>query len=187
MAHKSETLKQVALLEGWKAEVQTKLDRFNQSNDLNDIEWHIYAMREKETIHAIYLGDRFERAIYKYGDHVLKLFWRWEVIKLLTGKPDPAKFHRNIPIGEGAPLERSVPWEHDSPAVDIMLAVLRKEIRWIRKFDGQICTAVVNVNLKERGSAKHFRVYEGKKGRVIEWADALGFHAVAIDQIIDVT
>lgn len=24
-----------------------------------DIEWHVYAMRDKETIHVLYLGNRF--------------------------------------------------------------------------------------------------------------------------------
>lgn len=190
MEHKSEQVKQTALANGWKSEVRTNLDSFEQSDDVNDIQWDVYAMRDKETIHVLYIGDRFEEGTYKYGDHVVELSRRGEAVKFLTGKPDPRKFHKKrrefTDSYDDVIQDRSVPWEHDSPAIDILLAVVRKEIKWVRRFDGQICFAVVDVNLKERGSAKHFRVYESKNGRVLEWADALGFHAVALDQIIDV-
>lgn len=186
--HKSEFIKQVALANGWKAEVVTDVDEFQISGDIRDIIWHVYAMRGRETMHVTYIGDLFEKGIYKYGAQVAHLSWRYRVMKFITGQPDPKKFIRNNEpaLAEDA-IARNVPWERDTPAIDILLEVMKKEITWVRKFDGQVCTAVVDVNLKERGSAKHFRVYESKTGRVLEWADALGFHAVALGQIIDVS
>lgn len=187
MSHKSEALLQIALSNGWKAETLTDVHKFNETNNLKDVIWHLYAQRERETIHVLWEGNRLAGGLYKYGDHTVKLWWKNEVVKFLTGKPDITKFYRHSNEVASADDEyRSVPWENDTPAVDIMLAVVRKEVKWIRKIDGQIRSAFVDVNLQEPGSAKHFRVYESKHGRVLEWADALGFHSVALDQIIDV-
>jgi hypothetical protein len=188
--HKSEEIKQIALAQGWKAQVEPKFELYDTSGDINDIVWHLYALRNKETLHVVWRGNRLESGQYVYGDYRLKLWWRVEVINVLKGKPDPTKFHKKekeyIQSYEEIVETRSVPWDADSPAIDIMLAVIKKEVKWVRKIDGVVCTAVVDVDLKEKGSAKHFRVYEGKNGRVLEWADTLGFHAVALDQIIDV-
>lgn len=187
--HKSDALMHAALANDWKAEVVTHMELYDVSGDISDIMWHLYAMRGKETLHVVWRGNRLERGLYKYGDQTVKLWWKNEVVKFITGKADPARFMKraNMVISDNDELARSLPWEHDSPAIDIMLAVIRREIRWIRKFDGKVCSAVVDVDLKEKGSAKHFRVCEGKSGRVLEWADALGFHAVGLDQIIDVS
>lgn len=182
--HKSERIRQVALANGWKCEIQTNMDQFEKSGNLQDIHWHLYAKRDSQTIHIVYVGNRLEGGLYKYGDRSIKLWWKYEVIKVLTEKPDPAKYRKK---SDDDTVDRAVPWDNDSPAMDIMLAVIRKEVKWVRKLDGSVCTAVVDVNLKEKGSAKYFRISEGKNGRVLEWADAMGFHAVALDQIISVS
>lgn len=188
MIHKSERLLEVAASHGWKAEVKADVHKYNETKDHHDVIWHLYGIRDKESIHVIWEGNRLAGGLYKYGDHTVKIWWKNEAIKLLIGKPNPAKFrvHGNIVASTGK-LSHSIPWNNDSPASEIMLAVARKEIKWVRKIDGQVLSAFVDVNLHEQGSAKHFRVYDSNHGRVLEWADAEGFHSVALDQIIDVT
>lgn len=185
MTHKSEHVRQAALSAGWKAEVKTNLDEYEKTGNVKSIIWNLYLLRDHETIHIAWEGNRFLGGLYKYGDHTVKIWWRNELFSFINGKPNPAKRLKKA-VDEDT-VTRSVPWEHDSPAMEIMIEVLRKEIRWIRKLDGSICSAIVDVNLSDKGSAKHFRIYDGKNGRVLEWADALGFHAVALDQIIDVS
>lgn len=188
--HKSEHFKRLAVENGWKADVRTDLSVYKDTKDICDVIWNVYAMRGKETLKITWTGDRFTQANYVYGDHHRKLWWPVEVSKLLAGRPDPRKYRRkdsDLAVSyEEMVQQRCVPWEPDAPASEIMLKVVKKEIKWIRKIDGQVCSAFVDVDLKEKGSAKHFRVYEQKNGRVLTWADALGFHSVALDQIIEV-
>jgi len=186
MTHKSDVLVKVAEDNGWKVGVVTDIKKFNETNNVTDVTWNLYALRDKETLHVVYQGNRLTGGLYKYGAHSVKLWWKNEVVKLLTGKPDPAKYRASGENPPGDEPERSVPWGEDTPAIDILLEVARKEIRWIRKFDNSVRSAVVDVNLNEKGSARHFRIFDSKSGRVLEWADALGFHAVALNQIIEV-
>ena len=188
--HKSEKMKATALSNGWKAGIVTKLDAFEVTEDIADIEWHLYAKREHEALHIAWRGNKMESGLYTYGDYRRKLWWKTEVLKVIEGQPDPAKF-RTIEKQFLTPEEmqevRIVPWEDDTPAVDIMLKVINRKVKWHRKLDGEICEAVVDVNLAEKASAKHFRVYTTSAGRrVLEWADTHGFHAVGLDQIISV-
>lgn len=188
--HKSEEVLRVAIKYEWTAEIRTDLSVYKRTEDIRDIIWNVYALRGKETLKVTWTGDRFTHATYVYGDLRRKLWWPIEVKKLLAGRPDPRKYRRkdspNIASYDEIVEQRSVPWSDDTPATEIMIAVVRKEIRWIRKIDNQVCSAVVDVDMAEKGSAKHFRVYEHKNGRMLTWADALGFHTVALDQIIDV-
>lgn len=181
--HKSERIKQAALKYGWKSEVVPKLHRFEKSGDAADIEWHVYAMREKETIHVMYLGNRFISSTYSYGTHRQYPARSGGVLKLLAGKPDPRRL-------EGSTVEslleaRSLPWQDDTPAMEIMLAVLGKTISWVRKIDGEVCTAHID---KQTNLGKpYFRIKETNNGRrILEWQDREGFHAAGLDQIINV-
>lgn len=183
MEHKSERIKQAALQYGWKAEVVPKLHRFEKSGDPGDIEWHVYAMREKETIHVTYMGNRFISAKYTYGTHCQYPARSGGVLKLLTGKPDPRKLEGSSP--EQLMESRSVPWSDDTPALEIMLAVLGRTITWVRKIDGEVCSAYLD---KATNAGKtYFRVTQTKAGRrILEWQDREGFHSVGLEQIIDV-
>lgn len=74
------------------------------------------------------------------------------MLKLLAGKPDPESRAPQSALLES----RSLPWKEDTPALDIMLAVLGKTISWVRKIDGEICTAHLD---KETNLGKaYFRI-----------------------------
>lgn len=184
MEHKSERIKQAALAHGWKAEVVPKLHRYEKSKSVSDIEWHVYAMREKETIHVLYLGNRFVSAKYTYGSHCQYPARSGSVLRLLAGKPDPKKLEGSN--AENLLQARSLPWNEDAPAMEILLSVLNKTITWVRKIDGSLCNA--HVDKSTNLGKPYFRLYESKAGRrILEWQDREGFHAVGLDQIIDVT
>lgn len=183
MEHKSERMMQECLANGWKAQVKPEIP---ESGNPDEFVWKLYALREKETLQCTWLGNRMQGATYTYGEHYRRfLNWRNEVMKFVTGKPNPRKLRVNTP--ENIEEAHWVPWEKDAPAFEIMQAVLRKEITWWNSFSGETTTAFVNVDIREKGSARHFRVYQAKSGRrLVEWADNLGFHAVALDSIINV-
>lgn len=183
MEHKSERIKQAALQHGWKAEVVPKLHRYEKSGDVADIEWHVYAMREKETIHVLYLGNRFVSAKYTYGTHCQYPARSGAVLKLIAGKPDPRKLD-----GDADELleSRSVPWQEDTPALDVMLAVLGRTITWVRKIDGEILSG--HVDKVTNVGKPYFKLSQSKSGRrILEWQDREGFHSVGLDQIINVS
>lgn len=183
MEHKSERIKQAALTHGWKAEVVPKLHRYEKSGDVSDIEWHVYAMRDKETMHVTYLGNRFISSTYSYGSYKQYPARSGSVLRLLAGKPDPRKLEGSDPVH--LMESRSVPWEEDTPALEIMLAVLGRTITWVRKIDGEICTAYLD---RTTNTGKtYFRVTQTKAGRrILEWQDREGFHSVGLEQIINV-
>jgi hypothetical protein len=66
-----------------------------------------------------------------------------------------------------------------------MLAVLGRTITWVRKIDGEICSAYIE---KSTNVGKpYFRVAQSKAGRrILEWQDREGFHSVGLEQIINV-
>lgn len=181
--HKSERIKQAALKHGWKSEVVPKLEKYEKSGNPADIEWHVYAMRGKETMHVLYIGNRFISSTYSYGSWKQYPARSGGVLKLLAGKPDPRKLE-----GTNAELlleSRALPWNDDTPALDIMLAVLGKTISWVRKIDGEVCTA--HLDKTTNLGKSYFRVRETNQGRrILEWQDREGFHAVGLDQIITV-
>lgn len=184
MEHKSERLKQTALSFNWKAEVVPKLHRYEKSGDASDIEWHVYAMRDKETIHVLYMGNRFISSKYTYGGTYCQYPARTGgVIKLLAGKPDP----RRLSGDPGELIEsRVVPWDDDTPALDIMLAVLGRTVTWIRQIDGEVCSAYIEKSTNV--GKQYFRLTQSKAGRrILEWQDRQGFHSVGLERIIDVS
>lgn len=184
MEHKSERIKRAAIENGWKAEVVPKLHKYEKSLDPVDIEWHVYAIRDKETIHVLYLGNRFTSSTYSYGKYRLYPARSGSVLKLLAGKPDPRKLEGSKP--EDLLSTRRVPWDDDTPALDVMLAVLGKTITWVRKIDGEVCSSHIDkvTNLGK----PYFKVSQSKAGRrILDWQDREGFHAVGLDQIIEVT
>lgn len=179
MEHKSERIKTAAMMHGWNAEVVPKLDEYEKTKRVNDIEWHVYGMRDKETIHVIYIGNRFSQAKYTYGNHVQYPARSGAVLRLLAGTPDIRKLNNAKNLIE----TRKLPWNENAPALDVLLAVIGKRITWVRKIDNEVCTAHVE---KETNLGKpYFRLTESKAGRrILEWQDREGFHAVGLDQII---
>jgi len=180
MEHKSEQVMQIALSHGWKAQVKPIIP---ETLKADEIEWNLYCLRNQETLHVVWLGDLQISATYGYGDYRLYPARRAGVIKLLKGKPNPKKLDNTET--ESLLENRTIPWESDTPAMDIMLAVLGKQITWVRKIDGEVCSAVIT--RQSNLGSKWFRVYDHKNGRRIDWVDYEGFHTVAIDQIIDVS
>lgn len=185
MEHKSERVMQTALAHGWKAQVKPTIPA---SQNYDEIVWDLYCVRGQETLHVQWVGDRQGDGTYTYGDYKSNPARRGAVVNLLTGKPDPKKLNRE----EVASLleDRSVPWVHDTPAVEILLSVMNKDIKWVRKFDQQVCEATVNIDKQSKTALRHFRILESpphSNRRVLEWADGYGFHTVGLDQIIDVS
>lgn len=183
MEHKSERIKQAALEHGWKAEVVPRLHRYEKSNNPSDIEWHVYAMRDKETMHVIYLGNRFISSTYSYGKYKQFPARSGSVLRLLAGKPDP----RRLEASSAADLlqSRSVPWDNETPALEVLLSVIGKTITWIRLLDQEVCSAYIE---KSTNIGKpYFKISESKAGRrILEWQDREGFHSVGLEQIINV-
>jgi hypothetical protein len=179
MEHKSEQVMQIALASGWKAQVKPVIP---ENLNADEIEWHLYAVRNQETFHVLWIGDRQTEAVYGYGDYRLYPARRAAVIKILKGRPDPKKLNKEET--ELLLEDRVLPWSQDSPAMDIMRAVLGRQITWVRKLDGEICSAVV-VKSSNLGN-KWFKVYDHANGRRLDWLDFEGFHTVAIEQIIGV-
>ena len=181
--HKSERIKQAALANGWKAQVVPKLEKYEKTGDPAAIEWHVYAIRDKETIHVTYLGNRFISSTYSYGTHKQYPARSGSVLRLLAGKPDPRKLEGSNP--EQLMEARSVPWDDETPALEVMLAVLGRTITWVRKIDGEVCSAHLD-KVTNLGKA-YFRVTQTKSGRrILDWQDREGFHSVGLDQIIEV-
>ena len=185
MEHKSERLMQTALAHGWKAQVKTDIP---ENLDASEIIWDLYCIKKLEMLHVVFVGNRQESATYTYGKNFRKdLTHRAQVVAILTGQPDPRKLKIEDATEEIEDL-RNVPWVSDSPAVEIMLAVLDKDITWVRRMDGQICRGTVSK--RSNLGSRHFRVYESppQSGqRVIDWMDREGFHTARIDSIIEVS
>lgn len=165
---------------GWK--VQIKLDQ-PVPEDPAEIVWNLYALRGKETLHVQWLGNRMQPATYTHGEtHRLTFYWRNQVMKKVTGKPDLTKLKG---VDTDRLIEdRYVPFDADTPAEKVLAEVRGCEITWIRKLDGEILKAVVPSHL----DAKHLQIKQCNSGkRVLEWADPYGFHAVHLDRIINVS
>jgi hypothetical protein len=186
MEHKSERLMQTALAHGWKAQVKTEIP---ENLDANEIVWNLYCVRRMETMHVEFLGNRQIGATYAYGPYYrLAPSCRSVVVRLLTNLPDPRKLKLQVDdVQTEMDTLRNVPWTHDAPAIEIMLAVLDKDIAWVRKMDGEICRGTITK--RSNLGSKHFRVYESppQSGqRVLDWMDREGFHTARIESIIEV-
>lgn len=198
MAHKSEEMSQLAEKNGWRTSVKTDMSGFEETGDINDILWIMYAIRgdddKQETLRVEWEGDLQVWALYKYGDYKLTPARKAPVVKLIEGQPDPKKFKKEAPPEEKKKLTaedklavRQIPWENDdSPAFDILVGVIDKTITWISPLTGEekseFCPKESNLR------KAHFKVKTTSAGkRVLEWANSTGFKACYINQIIDVT
>ena len=184
--HKSERLKRFALKHGWKAEVVPDLNVWHQTNDPKDILWVVYAVRDKENVKVIWQGDLFKEAVYKYGAYSLHPARTGSVLNLLASTPDPTKFSGGHGrLAQTGSIQRMIDWDDDTPAFDILVKVINKEIRWVTSF-GEIkserCPKDSNIG------KLWFRVTTTKNNdRVLEWSNSFGFHACYIKNILSVT
>lgn len=193
--HKSEEMRQIALSHDWEAVVVPDLSEYEVSQNVFDIIWKLYAKRDLETLQVTWRGDTQIEANYKYGDYHLSPAWRHGVINLIKGKPNPKKFHfRDRGVASQVTYEemlkdREVPWSDDEvPAFDILLAVLGKDIRWV--YNGPYGLKERNEHCpKESNLGKEqFRVKTTSQGkRVLNFANAFGFHACYITEILEVS
>lgn len=187
--HKSAELERIAIEHGWKTQVKPEFPADFDDNPLaNRIEWHFFAVRGNETLHVVYRGDRMlENNVYTFGDYRRYPQRRVAVVGFLTGTPDLSKSAAVLdPV---ALIEaRSVDWDEETPAMEIMLEVINKEVRYVNRLSNEVESKVVRVNLKEPLSSKLFRVYHAPSGRrILEWADSFGFHCIALEQIVSVS
>jgi hypothetical protein len=189
--HKSSEMEYIAKQHDWRTQIKPEFpDDFDSNPDARLIKWNLYALRGAETLHIQWTGDLQTSAKYTCGEYVLTPARKAGVIKLLTSVPDLEKIARaaksTMSIDEL--LEsRNIPWESGSPALDILKSVIGKTIRWVRRFDGEICEADVRVNLSDPITRQHFKICEHANGRNLEWVDNHGFHAIALEQIVDVS
>lgn len=181
MEHKSEQLMQIAKANNWKTQL---IPDIPLDGNVDAIVWNLYCVRDKETLHVRYVGNRLTEATHTFHGDVKHPQYKGNVIKVLTGKPNLKKMVANA-NGNHDEIVRSVPWMKDDPAILIMQEVIGREISWIRRIDGALCTGTVDrhSNLKN----KYFRVYEKNGNRFLEWTGPDGFHAVRLDSIIDVS
>jgi len=183
--HKSAELVEIAEEHGWRTQVVPKFSEdFDREPSADKILWHFYGLRGSETLHVIYQGDRMlEENVYTFGSYKRYPQRRVAIVELLTGQPDLTKNKETIP--ELLLENKTVDFSSDTPAMDIMLAVLGKEIQWVRKLDGSVCDAYIpkSSNL----GSKYFRVYNHPtNGRYLEFVNGEGFHTVRLDQIVSV-
>ena len=189
--HKSNRLKKIAEDHGWKASVVPSFDVFLETNNLEDIEYTFYALRDKESIKATWKGNRFQESTYNYGRYRVNPARSGSIIRLLKESPDPRKFHQSASGGpinyESATAVRNVPWENpqEVTAFNVLVGVIGKDITWVRK-NGEVRTEPCP---KESNLRKpYFRVKTTSTGkRVLEWSNTCGFQACYLDDIIDVT
>lgn len=180
--HKSETLLHIALANEWKAQL---IPEIPLDGNVDEIVWNLNCVRDRERMSVIYRGNRLADATYSFnGDEPSHPQYRNNVVKLLENKPSIRKLKQSVP-SEDLVESRSVPWVKDDPAFLILKEVIGREISWVRRIDGVVCTAVVDA-FYNTGS-KYFKVYERNGNRFLEWIDVHGFHAVCLDAIIAVS
>lgn len=194
--HGSEVVLAEAKQYGWEATIIPDISEFEISGNYNDLIYKLYAKRDDETLYVEWRGNCQLQAHYAYGDYHLYPAWRGGVLRLIKGKPDPKKFSskdkgkHSEKTYEQMLKEREVPWEDDEniPAIDIMLCVLDKDIRWVSNVHGvvrernEFCPKESNM-----GSAS-FRLHTTQSGkRVLNFANNFGFHACYITDILEVS
>jgi len=174
--HKSFVMMELCLAEGWKAEVQTNLIG-------SPWIYKLYAMRQQETLIVEYHDTKLIRGNYSYGSsYKLKLNWKNQITKLVTGKPDPKHLAGSADIEDS----RYVPWTPESTDDEILKAVQGCTVTWIRSLDNELVSATVPVD-REKKHIKVSRVKSDPSKRNLEWADPYGFHAVRLDSIVQVS
>lgn len=188
--HKSSELERIAKANEWRTQIVPVFpDDFDDNPDANRIEWNLYGVRDGEMMHVKWEGDLQVMATYTCGEYTLNPHRRGSVVRLLSSRPDIEKMSKALAqklTPEEMVKARQIPWDDDAPAIEIMQAVIGKEVTWLRRFDGQVCSARVHVNLKDPITRRHFKICEHANGRNLEWVDSYGFHAVALEQIVGV-
>jgi hypothetical protein len=179
--HKSEQLMQVALSNGWKAQL---IPDIPLDGNVDEIIWNLYCIRDRETMQVKYVGNRLADATHTFHGNVSHPQYKGNVVKLLESKPSLRKIKNSDPNADLTEV-RSVPWVKDDPAFLILQEVLGREIHWIRRLDGELCSATVD--RKYNQGSRFFRVYEKNSTRFLEWIDVHGFHSVRLDDIVDVS
>lgn len=194
--HKSDTMADEAIEYGWEVVTTVDVSAFEVTGDVNDIVYKLYGKRDKETLVVIWQNEVQTSASYNYGDYWLYPHWRGGVLKLIKGTPDPKKFSVNDKgklsekSYEELRKDRDVPWDDDyeSPAFDILLAVLGKDIRWVHnglfgiKERNEFCPKESNLGKES------FRVHTATNGkRILNFANSFGFHACYIEDILEVS
>jgi hypothetical protein len=191
--HKSERLCVIANENNWKSTVVPLLDKFEETNDPQDIMWILYCIREQESIKATWRGDRFQESVYSYGSYRCYPARSGGVIRLLKGKPDRKKLTSSAPRSSQETYEeiissKNVPWKDSEsvPAFDVLVGVVGKDVTWVRKSDGLVrtesCPKASNLG------KTHFRLKTTSAGkRVLEWSNPFGFQACYLEDIIDIT
>lgn len=191
--HKSERLCIIANENNWKSTVAPSLEKFNTTNDPQDILWILYCIREQESIKATWRGDRFQDSVYNYGSYRCYPARSGGVIRLLKGTPDRKKLTASAPRNSQETYQeivncKNVPWKDSEsvPAFDVLVGVVGRGVTWVRKSDGLVRTEPCP---KESNLGKpHFRLKTTSAGkRVLEWSNSFGFQACYLEDIIDIT
>ena len=188
--HKSESMALSALEYGWKSQIKPTIP---DSGLYNEIVWDLYCVRDNEKLHVQWTGNRLTDATYSFMGTKTKPTHKAAVLKILGGQPSLKQVakktrarHDPERVVEELTESTEIPFDVDnSGALDILKSVIGRDITWVRKFDGALCTGFVP-KLKDT-NPKYLRVIVAKSGRrILEWSDAEGFHAVALEQIIEV-
>jgi hypothetical protein len=187
--HKSEYMSEVADQYGWKTQIKPTIP---ESKRYDEIVWDLYCVRDKETLHVQWTGNRLTDATYSFCGSKTKPTHKAAVLKIIGGEPSlkqVAKRKRSQDynrIVEDISESRELPFDpNDTPALTVLKSVIGRDITWVRKIDGEVCTGFVP-KLKDT-NPKYLRVIVANSGRrILEWSDGEGFHAVALEQIIEV-
>lgn len=197
--HKAERMEKIANENYWDTELSIDFpEEPSEIPNISDIVWKLHCSRKEEDektgeviaeeiLDITWIGNRQEEALYKYGNLIKYPTHKAAVMALITGEPNLSDY--TCPADARPELllrYRQIPWDSDAPAFEILKKIANKSIKWVRRIDGEVCEGYVAIDFKEPGSLKHFRIFDSKSGRTLEWSDRFGFHAVALDQIISV-
>jgi hypothetical protein len=183
LEHKSEIMMQTALANDWKAQVKPTIP---PSRRYDEIVWDLYCVRDQEKLHVQWTGNRLTDATYKFYDKETNPTHKAAVLKIIEGAPSFRGVSKDA-AKEIIEEDIDLPFDLDSPALVVLKSVIGRDITWVRKIDGEICNAFVP-KIKDT-NPKYLRVFEARSTgrRILEWSDAEGFHAVALEQIIGVS
>lgn len=201
--HKSEEMEILAKEHGWQTQLDVDLSKFEQTLELGDMIWTMYAKRDDEfgqpeTIKVVWTGNLQTECLYKYGNYTLRPVRKAPVVALLKGSPNPNNYRKGQDDSglsyEERIKNRKVGFDNDSSAFDILVAVIGKNVTWVRpdhenRFaEGCESERTENVSKISNLGKSHFRVKTTLAGkRVLEWSNAAGFHACYIEDILSVS
>jgi hypothetical protein len=193
--HGADSMCLIAQENNWEAVVIPDISEYEISGSFHDLIYKLYAKRDQETMYVEWHGNSQVSAHYAYGDYHLYPAWRGGVVRLFRGKPDPKKFSAkdkgklSEKTYEEFLKERMVPWPHDDvPAIDIMLAVLDRDIRWVSNAHGIIRERNEFCPQESNMGNVAFKLHTTQTGkRVLNFANNFGFHACYVTDILEVS